>query len=164
MKMREHLQKLYKVLTQDETLLRLLYYKVENAGQSPLDPAKPNILSRSDKWTIIDDVIKTAEVVTDLESGTTEKCRVLMYAGRRMSTGNYLVSEQDFVFDVLVHSATFDQTDQRLSWICDHLNSLLIDKNLVGVSKIQFKSGGNIPTPNGYSGYRLIYQFGSVNI
>jgi hypothetical protein len=160
--MREHLQKLYKVLTQDETLLRLLYLKPQNAADNPLDPAKPNILSRSDKWTIIDDVIKTAEVVSDLD--TTEKCRILMYAGRRNSTGNYLISNQDFIFDVLVHSKSFDAVDQRLSWICDRLNELLFNQNIptmLGV--ILFKSGTAIGAPNNYSGYRLIYEFSSLN-
>jgi hypothetical protein len=161
MKMREHLQKLYKVLTQDETLLRLLYLKPQNAADNPLDPAKPNILSRSDKWVIIDDVIKTAEVVSDLD--TSEKCRVLMYAGRRNPTRNYLFSDQDFVFDVLVHAKAFDSVDQRLSWICDRVNELLFDKRVTGIGKVEFKSGTPIGSPNGYSGYRLVYSFGSEN-
>lgn len=164
MKMRKMIQDIYQVLTGDETLLRLLYYKPVDALDDPLDPAKPNILDIADeveKWNIINDCIATTPRVSDLD--TSEKCRLLFYLGRRINTDNYLFADQEIILDVLTH-INFDGVDQRLSWICDRINELVFDKRLTGIGKIYFSGGGIIPNvPTNYTGYKLMYLVGSGN-
>ncbi len=163
MEMRKNIQDIYKVLTTDETLLRLLYYPAINPLDSPLSPSKQNILEMPDeeKWAIILDRIMTTPKVDDLVDDK-PKCRLLFYAGDRNVTKNYLVADQEFVFDVICH-LNFDEVDQRLTWICDTINDLLFNKRITGVGKVEFKSGRPIGAPNGYIGYRLRYLFGSEN-
>lgn len=160
--MRKNIQDIYKVLVGDETLLRLLYY-IDNTDDkevnSPLNPSKTNILSLSNKWDIIQDIIKTTPKIDDLDS--TKKCRVLIFPGDRDGTGNYLVSDQQFYFDTFVHTA-IDNVDQRLSWICDTLNELICNKNITGFGKILFVRGRNILSIQNYLGYRLIFEFSDL--
>jgi hypothetical protein len=166
MRMRENMQDIFKVFTGDETLLRLLFYKPQNASDDPLSTAKPNVLDKPilEKWKIIQDRIKTVPKVDDLD--TEPKCRLLFYPGNRHKTGNYLVSDQDIVIDILVHF-DYEDVDQRLEWICDVINELMFDKRITGMGKVTY--GGGYPglylkdTPQGYVGYRLVYSFGSGN-
>lgn len=160
MKMRENLQSIYKVLTTNEKLLRLLHYTSTDWNDSPLDETKPNILDIpiEQKWAIINDKIKTTNKTDGLD--TENKNRILFYPGSRKSTGNYLVADQDVIFDILVHQS-FDEVDLRLSWITDTLNDIISHQNIVGIGKIKNKMGGQISSPQGYIGYRLVYSFGS---
>ena len=164
--MRENLKDIYRVLTTDETLLRLLHYKPEDANDDPLDVSKPNILDMSDadKWGIINDKIVTTYKVTDLVDKD-PKCRILFYPGRRSGTGNYMMASQDIVIDVFVHMS-FDIVDLRLSWICDRLSDLLFKKDVTGANKMSFREGRNVRTnkdADSYVGYEMVYHFGSVN-
>jgi hypothetical protein len=160
MRMRENLTDIYKSLTQDETLLRLLYYQPINANDSPLDPAKQNILDKpvSEKWEIVLDRIKTTSKTDDLDN--VQKCRILFYAGRRGNTSNYLIANQQIIFDVLCHFS-FEEVDLRSSWINDRLNEILFDSRITGIGKITFEGGSPIAAPNNYVGYRLMYSIGS---
>jgi hypothetical protein len=160
MRMRENLMDIYRSLTQDETLLRLLFYKPSNASDNPLSPTKENILdkSASDKWDIILDRIKTTSKTDDLDN--VEKCRILFYAGRRGNTSNYLVANQQIIFDVLCHFS-FEDVDLRSSWINDRLNEILFNSRITGIGKITFEGGSPINAPNNYVGYRLTYSIGS---
>lgn len=166
MKMRENMQDIYKVFTESEQLLRLLFYKPTNALDDPLSTSKPNILDMPplEKWEIISDRIKTVPKVDDLD--VEPKCRLLFYPGNRRKTGNYAVSDQDIIIDILVHF-DYEDVDQRLEWICDIVNDLLYNIRITGTHK--FTYGGGYPgiylkdTPQSYVGYRLIYSFGSVN-
>lgn len=162
MRMKDNLSDIYKVLTSDEILLRLLYYLPSSPIDDPLSMDKLNILDMDieTRWNIINDVIKMVEKTDDLIE--TPKCRLFMYPGRRSSTGNYLVSDQEIVFDILVH-ADFQNIDLRLSKICDRLNELICNKEITGMGKILFDSGGRIGAPTNYIGYRLVYIFGSVS-
>ncbi len=163
MRMRESLQTIYRVLTTDETLLRLLYYKPSDSFDNPLDSEKANILDMDDsqKWAIIQDVIKTTPSVANLD--TEPKCRICMYHGTRDNNRNYLIANQKIIFDVLVHF-DFDNVDQRLSWICDRLNELMFDKRITGIGRVGFVRGTIIPSSyENYIAYRLIYEFGDFN-
>jgi hypothetical protein len=163
MMMRKMIQDIYKVLVQDETLLRLLHYKPKDALDDPLDPSKPNILDMEEKskWKIINDCVATTPQVSDLD--TSEKCRILFYFGRRERTDNYLFANQEIIFDVITH-VDFDGVDQRLSWICDRVNELIFNKRLTGIGKIYFSGGGIMNNvPNNYTGYKLLYTVGSEN-
>lgn len=158
MSMRKHMVDIYKVFSTDETLLRLLYYKPENAADDPLDSSKPNILDMTDKWDIIQDRIKTTSKVDDLDDEA--KCRLLFYSAGRNGTNNYLVADQEIKIDLLVHYY-FEDVDLRMSWICDRVNELMFDQRITGYGKVDFKNGKPISAPNGYVGYQLLYQFGS---
>lgn len=159
--MRDNIAAIYKVFTNDETLLRLLYYKPVDANDNPLDPLKQDILTMDaiTKANIINDLIKTTPTVTDLSN--TEKCRILFYPGRRTSTNNYLIAKQEIVFDILVHF-DFDNVDLRLSWITDRLNELVCNQKITGLGKVYFVAGGSIGAPPNYVGYRVTFSFGSV--
>jgi hypothetical protein len=153
---------IFKVLTSDETLLRLLYYKPVNYFDDPLDAAKANILDKQpvDRWEIINDLIYATPKTDDLTSAA--KCRLFFYPGRRSSTSNYLFSTQEVIFDVLVHF-DYENVDQRMSWVADRINDLLCNQRVTGFGKVEFKSGSPISSPTGYVGYRLIYGIGSDN-
>jgi hypothetical protein len=157
MKMRQNLRDIYLTFTNDETLLRLLYYLPPN---DPLDPTLENILSKTDKWDIIDDRIVLTSKTDDLEKDSTPKCRLLMFPGRRGNTRNYLVADQEIVIDILVHF-TYEK-DQRLEWISDRVNELLFSNKITGVGEMRFKDGKPLGSPNNYIGYRLTYEIGSV--
>lgn len=160
-KMRENLIDIYNELRSDETLLRLLYYKPENALDDPLSDDKENILDRDDKWDIIQDRIKTTEKVDDLDENP--KCRLLFYIGNRRSTkDNFFVSDQELVIDVFCHYS-YDEVDLRMAWICDRVNELIFNKRITGLKRIQYKDGGNIKAPNGYVGYRMVFCIVSAN-
>lgn len=153
MQMRQHVQDIYKVLTGDETLLRLLYYEPYN----PLDTSNDNILDMPEleKWKIIRDRIKTTRNTDELD--VEPKCRLCFFPGRRKGARNYLVSDQEFVFDILTHF-DFDDYDQRLSWISDRINYLIFDKNIINFGKFVFEDGFAVNPPVAhYSAYELIY-------
>ena len=158
MGMRENFQAFYRVLTQDEVLLRLLHYKPSNALDNPLDPLKPDVLTHPDRWEIVEDVIKNTPRTADL---TTEpKARVMMYLGRRRKTRNYLMAAQEIIFDVLVHF-DIEDVDQRMSWICDRINDLVFDERITGVSKVSYEDGIPFAAPEKYVAFRLTYTVGS---
>lgn len=163
MNMKKYLQDIYKVFSQDETLLRLLYYQPSNALDSPLDESKENILDKTeeDKWVIIKDKIKFTPTYDGLDKN--HICRLFFYAGRRYSDHrNYLIADQDIKIDVFTHSS-YNDVDLRLSWLCDHVNSLMFDSRITGMGKIMVKQGTDIPAPENYVGYQLIYEIGSFN-
>lgn len=157
--MKQQMQKVFKLLSKDEELLRLLYYKPEHRDDDPLSVSKMNILEmpEEEKFEIIDDRIATTPKVEDLDSE--KKCRVLIYLTRRRAeTGNFWVSEQRFVVDVIVHHE-FHEADLRLYWICDKINDLMFNQHVAGSGKLTFDDGDDIGVPNGYVGYRMIFSY-----
>lgn len=164
MRMRENLKAIYKVLVNDETLLRLLYYPPEDieTGEliNPLDPTLPNILDRKDKWDIIKDRIKNTPTFYGLDDES-EICRIYLHPADRHNTYNYALADQVIKIDAFVHH-NINDIDMRLSWICDHVNDLIYDRRITGVGKIKFGGGRPIPAPEAFVGYELTYELGSV--
>jgi hypothetical protein len=162
MEMRKHLQEIFKVCSQDETLLRLLIYKPDNSLDDPLDKTKPNILDKSEteKWSLINDRIKFTPSVHGLDQDNI--CRLLFYPAPRTPNRNHLSPTQDIKFDVLAHYE-FNDIDMRMSWICDRIHELMNQKRISGFGKVRFVRGQDIGTPvDGYIGYRLTYEFGEL--
>lgn len=158
MKMRQQLQQLMKLFSHDETLLRLLYYKPLNYNDSPLDSSKGNILDMSNKWDIIDNLIRFTPTFDGLDTEPT--CRLFFYSSNRNPNNyNYLMSNQDIKIDIFTHK-DYNDEDLRLSWICDHVNDLLFGKHVAGIGKIRLDRGQELPAPENYVGYQLIYEFG----
>lgn len=156
--MRKNLMDVYKILNNDEDLLRLLYYKPINFSDDPLDETKPNILdmTNSEKWEIINDVIVPGIKVDDLE--TEEKCRIIIFMGDRNGLRNDSFSNQNITIDILA-AISIDNIDFRLCWICDRVNELLFDELITGLSKVNFKGGKTFNAPKGYVGYRINFEF-----
>ncbi len=161
MNMRGNLMDIYKILTADETLLRLLYYPATSLDDSPLSESKANILDKSDseKWDIIEELIKKTDKANDLT--TESRCRVCVYMGNRRSTNNNAVSNQQVIFDIY-SPIEWDDVDFRLTWICDTINDLFGGQRITGLGKTENDIGGRITTVSGFIGYRLIYDFGSI--
>lgn len=164
MNMRENLIKVHSKLANNEELLRLLYYRPANAIDDPFDPMKENVLDKpnSEKWEIIEDVIAKTENLDGMDEE--KKCRVLMYLStRRSSRGNYWVSDQDLVLDVVVHK-DFDNKDFRMAWISDKINEVLFNQHVDSMGKLAFGGGNPLSgLPNGYVGFRLVYSFTNTN-
>lgn len=162
MRMRQNLIDVYKILTRDEILLRLLYYKPQSPNDDPLASDKPNILDKDEveKWNIISDVIRPIPFIKDLVD--VSKCRLIIYPGSRNATGNYLLANQEIVFDIFVH-IDFEKYDLRLSAICDRINELICGKEIFSTGKVKFVYGEYVSAPQNYIGYRLVYSFRSVN-
>lgn len=158
MQMRKNLQDIYRLFANDETLIRLLYYLPKNQLDDPLDPQKPNILEMENRWDIVNDRIKPTPKTDDLDQEP--KCRLLFYPGSRENTQNYLIADQEFIIDVLVHF-NYENVDFRLSWICDHVNYLLFNKRVTGLTNIDFNGGRPISAPENYVGYSLKYRLRS---
>jgi hypothetical protein len=159
LKLRESMLKIYGVLVNDETLLRLLYYKPSNFNDDPLDPSKPDVTSLPNRWDITKDRIKKSIVTHDLDTSD-PKCRILMYPDKRRPHNNsYAYSDQYVNLDILCHHE-YDEVDFRMSWICDRINDLMFNKRIAGIGKIEYYSGGAIGVhKDGYVGFRLIYKF-----
>jgi hypothetical protein len=161
MNMRGNLMDIYTILTTDETLLRLLYYSATSLNDSPLSTSKANILSKSmsEKWDIIEELIKKTDKTNDLTIES--RCRVCTYMGNRRSTNNNAVANQQVVFDIYA-PIEWDDIDFRLTWICDTINDLFSGQRITGLGKTENNVGGKITAPSGFIGYRLIYDFGSI--
>ncbi|MGG3987521.1 hypothetical protein [Bacillus smithii] len=150
---------IYKLFTNDETLLRLLYYPPKTTKQpDPLSDTLPNILEMDteEKWNIIDNSIVLGSKSDDLE--TQSICRLYLYAGRRRSISyNYKIAHQEIIIDIFSHNSF--EKDLRSMWISDRLNELLIENRLVGITKMDYVGGNPISAPSNYIGYRHIYEF-----
>ncbi len=150
-------------LLKDEELLRLLHNKPKHRLDDPLDINKPNILAKpiDELWGLIDFHLVPAPKYDDLEQN--QICRIFYYAGDGRSTNtNYLFSNQEYTFEVLVHY-DFQIMDKRLEMICDRLNELIFDKRIGGIGKTLFKRRHPVNTPNNYLGFRLVYEFCNEN-
>lgn len=163
MNMRKNIIDIYNSIVSNEEILRLLIYNPINALDNPLDQSKPNILDIpvSERFEIIDKHVLRTPKASDIT--VSEKIsRLCMFPAKRRPTRNYEVADQDMIFDVFVHH-DIDHMDLRLSWLCDHINNFINDSRITGIGSIRFVDGSPIfNPPEGYTGYRLVYRFGSV--
>ncbi|STO12868.1 Uncharacterised protein [[Flavobacterium] thermophilum] len=156
MNLRKNLIDILNRISNDETLLRLLYYPVD-----PLNTSKLDVKSLSDFSAIKKERIFLSPKTNDLNDKAI--CRVCMYMGNRDNTQNKKVALQDVVFDVYAHIDQYDKNDARALWICDRINEILHDEWITGVGKMESYRSLIIPNaPSGYIGYRMIFTFGSV--
>ncbi|MGG3892017.1 hypothetical protein [Metabacillus fastidiosus] len=168
MNLRQNLIDIYMKLSVNEKLIRLLHYRPPkldpndskspySLGDDPLSPSKHDLVTSKEILNILNQVLIRTDKTFDLT--TTPINRICMYAGTRKPQHNYFSNDQDFVFDVYVHSA-LDEVDLRLTWICDTLNELMFNKEVTGASKIKFVIGHNIATtPKNWVGYKMVYRF-----
>ena len=88
---------IFKTLTNDETLLRLLHYPPESLADNipdPLSDLNSNILDnpREELWTIVQDAIKK---VAPIESPVRKRARIYIYPGKRTPSRKITPSTQN---------------------------------------------------------------------
>jgi len=159
---KEYQSDVFKVLSNDPDLLKLLYHLPQNNNDNPLE--KEDILSMENekKWGIIRDRIKFTPVIRGLDNDP--KCRVILYnANRKPQSDNRYNSIQQISFDVFAH-ADYNDVDMRMSMICDRIHELMFDKRITGLGKVEFESGELLgEVVKDYIGYHLTYKIGSGN-
>lgn len=168
MNLKKGLDDLFKVLSNDEILLRLLHYIPEDASDKPLDNTKPDVLSLKNKWEIIDKVLMPTDKKYDLDLES-KICRLCFYTGTRQPLQNYnqtsrslsdnpYASSQNYNFDIYVH-VDIDHIDGRLTNIADRLNEILLLERVADVGEFVLDFGSPInTTPDGLIGYKLVYN------
>jgi hypothetical protein len=143
----------------DETLLRYLVYNSRNPLE--VSSTQPDILTLSDKTKIIDKHLIMTPKTSDL-TNESKISRLCMYAGNRKPQSRK-VAKQDMIFDIYVHE-DIDILDLRMAKIKDYIGQMFEDKIITGLGRSQIVVGNIIGnSPNGYVGYRLVYEFGSVS-
>lgn len=151
----ENLVDIYKVVANDDILLRLLYYTSD-----PLNPSKAEVKTLPNYIDIRKLRIIRAPKSDDIVN---EKiCRLCMYFGNGSNTSNERVDDQDVIFDIYTHVDTFEMNEARSLKIIDRLNKLLNFKKVTGIGKIASTKRYIIGNPpSGYIGYKVIFTFGS---
>lgn len=147
----------------DEHLLRLLCYAPKSAIDDPLSPSKPDILTMKDqraKWELIKYHLMNAVNFYDLDSNAIS--RLVFYPGNgKGAKQNYLFANQEYTFDIYTHY-TNQNLDRRIELISDRINELICNKRIAGIGKTLFLARHPIVStslPNGYVGFRIIYEF-----
>lgn len=162
MEIYNHILEVYDVFTNDEELLRLLYYPSEHFNDDPLDEKKDNILDRSDKWDIIQDRIKFTPNTEELDDY--KKCRICFYAGKRTGNKrNKFDKNQEVIFDILVHRS-FHESDLRMYKIAKRINNLILNGKFSSFGQVRELDASPLgQVAKGYFGYRTPYLFGELN-
>lgn len=161
MGMYDNILTIYQKLSNDEELLRLLYYPPEDIVKGikdPLDSSLPNILSLpvNKIYEIKNDRVKKTPKSDDLEDK--QICRIYIYSGRRNpNNGNYLLADQKIIIDCLIHNS-FQEGDLRLERVSDRINKLLVHGRIVGIGEMEYDDGDLISAPKEYIGFRHIYN------
>ena len=157
---KNYIKDAFDVLIGSETLKRLLWYPPRDTDNfDPLSPLLPNISDDDElNWQVIEDRILLNSKSDDLAEN--EKCRVYLYLGDVNSTNHPIYVKQEIVIDVLWHEL-FDN-DLRFNSITQELKSLLSNKQITGIGKMEYNDGMPINAPKNYSGYRHIFQVGST--
>lgn len=151
---------IYKILTHDETLLRLLHYPSSDDRKGtpdPLDISYPDIVGSDVHWDIVEESIKTFNKPSNIEETVIN--RIYLYAGRRRSTfGSYLQASQELRIDIFVNEK-FDG-DLRFPWLIDRVNELIALEHIDGIyGKLDFAGGDPRQAPIGYSLYESVYVY-----
>lgn len=162
MQFRKYIIDFFKVFKDDEYLLRLLANAPMNGLDDPLSPSKPNIVSSASQNAIVKERIIRSPKTSDLPKS--QICRVCMYLAQSVpSRTNKMVATQNIVFDVYAHIDKFDAIDVRGLWICDIIHKLVYSKKITGFGEIDMLQNTIITNaPDGYIGYRMVFNFGSV--
>lgn len=154
------LSSIYKILTEDETLMRLLHYPSTSDRAStpdPLDKSLPDIVDSDEYWDIVDQTIKTFNKPSNIEEDVIN--RIYLYASRRRPTfNNYLQASQQVTLDIFVNEK-FD-SDLRFYALIDRVNELLALEHIEGMyGKLDFVGGDPRQAPLGYSLYENVYVY-----
>lgn len=153
---------IYKVVRNDEDLLRLLIYPPEDMGRGIKDPLDKNLQNIKDKS--VEELFSLQEyhiLSTGKSSDMEEKeiCRIYIYNGRRNGISDkWNLADQELIIDVFVHHS-YENGDFRSARINDRLNDVLISSNFTGVTKMRFDNSAPIGAPKNYIAYRTVYEY-----
>lgn len=169
MQLKETLQQLYVLLSEDNILTRLLHYVPTNASDDPLDDSKISVVDMNykEKQKILDQVLLPSDKRYDLDYERIRISRLCFYTGIRRPLGfteftkgrhdNPYVSEQTYIFDIYVH-VDIDTIDQRLTAIADRLNELLLLKRVRDIGEFRMDFISPIAsTPDGFIGLKVAF-------
>jgi hypothetical protein len=158
---KNYIKDVFDVLISSENLKRLLWYPPEDLIKNTPDPLSQELPNISDyeqlNWQVIDDRILLNSKSDDLVS--TSKCRLYLYLGNRNRTSNPMYVNQEIVIDIFWHE-DFD-ADMRFESISNELKTLLVNKHITGMGRMQYYDGFQFPSPKNYNAYRHIFQVGS---
>lgn len=159
--MREVINHIYKILINDEQLMRLLYYYPKSTKQpDPLSVTTktPNIIGHEDYWRIVEDRVMLAEKFSDIINK--DICRIYITQGRRRPVfGNYLLATQEIMISIYTHENY--ETDMRSAWISDRINELIALADIDGMlgDKLEFVAGNPRVAPVHYKRYDSVYEY-----
>jgi hypothetical protein len=164
---------IHQLFSEDETLLRLLFYKAKSIDDDVTDNKRKDILSGTpvDKYLsgvndedpvtkqeIISDRIKPYLKFTDLKEK--EKIRITYHAGEMEKTTNLLFQNYHFTVTIFVHE-NIEEKDFRTIRIINRVNDQLLKVGLPRPErrlKPTFLSGSVVELLDGYSCYQLNYK------
>lgn len=166
MRLQGNLIDIFKTLSKDERLLRLLFYKAEHLDDDVTIATneRPNILDMESslKWDIIDKVLIPSKIYSTDKTDEVELCRILIYPSGRIESTNRLIANQMITFEVLTHLSY--GKDFRQVAIADRLTELFYEKDITGIGQMIYKGMNNVNPnglPKGYSGDMHYFEIGS---
>ncbi|MGM9986061.1 MAG: hypothetical protein ACI35O_02425 [Bacillaceae bacterium] len=164
MSKQKNLLDFFKVLSKDETLMRLLYYTSKNSLDSPLSPTKPNLINTD---IYINNIMKQRLLrsanADGLVIGNEGICRICMYMGTATRTANEKIYRQRINIDVFVNINKYEVIDNRSTLIIDRINKLILGKKITGMGRVQKLDSSPIAAPEGYVGFTNVYSFWSAS-
>lgn len=157
--MREVVSHIYRILIQDEELMRLLYYYPQSANHpDPLSEENPDIIGSETYWDIVEDRVLLAEKYSDIINK--DICRLYITQGRRRPVfGNYLLATQEIMISIYTHENY--ETDMRSAWIADRINELIALTDIDGMlgDKLEYVAGNPRVAPIMYKRYDTLYEY-----
>lgn len=165
MLLKSDVEKVYNIFRQDETLLRLLYYRPADRfdyNHDPLSEALPNItaMGMDEIYEIVDEHIIFSPLPPDFEVFNTEKLNRILFYPYSFGTSRY-VNDATMQFRVFSHN-DFMLNDTRPLRIIMRLNTLLNNKHVTGVGTFRFGNGRLTAAPDGYVGYEINSTYGNT--
>lgn len=156
---RDAINRIYKVLSEDEELIRLLWYLPYNGErEDPLSDQLDDLVDKDSDlyWDIVDERILLRKKLNDIEDK--KLCRIYFNVGKsRPVFNNHLLAEQDFMIFIYTHDDY--ESDMRNTWISDRINNLIVNKGIAGIGEIKMKGGDPLDAPKEYTLYRHVYSF-----
>lgn len=154
--------KIYDALRKDEHLLRLLHYNYKDSSGNYVDVLSDevdDIVGSKDYVKITKDhILKTTQKE---EIVSVKDCFILIHLGKRRAVfGNYLLTKQEILIDVLVHG-DYQEEDYRLDDICDRLDYLIVHERF-GMGKTEISTPIPYEAPKGYDRFQLKYLLWDV--
>lgn len=150
---KENLTKVFNLLSNDETLCRLLIYK-----DNPLSETYDDIVGSDEHLNLINNIIKFYPQFIDIDD--TEKCRMALYKGSTRSIDDVPALKRDLIqIDVYIPTR-FTDMDMRIYDVEERILALLDNKRIDEFSKLKCTSCifVSMPSITGYTVYKISFD------